>query len=74
MDRRKKLPVKEKLNCSVGKPAGPIAAPGGRALAALELLELELELELGAGEAVEPADICKVWKSTLEALAALWIW
>jgi hypothetical protein len=45
-DMWKKLPVKLKLNCSVGKPAGPTEAPGGStaaaaaaALAALEELD-----------------------------------
>jgi hypothetical protein len=104
-DRWKKLPVKLKVNCSVGKPADPIEAPGGSApadtvlpveeLAGVELeepagVELEEPEELeeveeleeleevevvGAGVAPPPfADICRVRKSTLAALAAAWIW
>src|SRR6185437_14164001 len=52
--RWKKLPLSVKVNCSVGSPAAPTAAPGGSgesvvlaelAPAALVALELELEPE-----------------------------
>src|SRR5947209_20055934 len=58
--RWKKLPLSVKVNCSVGSPAGPTAAPGGSAdagaLAALgpaPLLELGVELEPALGVELE---------------------
>ena len=51
--RWKKLPLSVNVNCSVGSPAGPNAAPGGSCgsvvlaeLVPAALVELELELEL----------------------------
>ena len=78
-----------KVNCSVGKRAGPVLAPGGMVGAALHGCEqhaarlfaagwLELELELGAGAGTDTGDpveaVCRVREWTFEHVAALSIW